>query len=352
MILKKFIPTTKQIPSGLLNKTFLISGILALALFISCVEENQSISEVISNEATAENNESNSNDESSSNNDTNTNDETTNPNTEISPGLFNQTLFHDGVNRQYVLYVPSSFDGTTAVPLMLNYHGYGGTATGQMEWADMRDLADEQNFILVYPQGTLLEGDPHWNAALPGGDNKSDADDLGFTAALIDLLNETYGIDTERVYACGYSNGAFFAYALACYRSDLVAAVGSVSGTMLEGTIALCDPAHPTAMINLHGTDDGVVPYNGGFGYESIDDVMSYWAQANGIEGTPTMNSAASGGSTIEHYAYPTGNNGTSITHYKIIGGGHVWFNINYNGSGTNELIWDFVSQYDINGLR
>ena len=65
-----------------------------------------------------------------------------------------------------IIYVPDSYDETSEVPLMLNFHGYGGTANQQLKFADMRPLADMENFILVYPQGTLLDGDPHWNAGL------------------------------------------------------------------------------------------------------------------------------------------------------------------------------------------
>lgn len=266
-------------------------------------------------------------------------------------GLSTQTLLHDNLNREFILYIPDVYDGSSPVPVMLNFHGYGGYAENYMEWADMRPVADAENFILVYPQGTLLEGDPHWNASELGGDNKSDADDMGFTIALIASLAANLNIDTDRIYACGYSNGAFISYALACYRSDLIAAIGSVSGTMLEGTPEDCSPAHPTAMINLHGTSDDVVPYNGSGAYTPIADVMNYWAQANNIDGNPQINTTSSNGLTIEHYSYPTGNNDVSIAHYKIIGGDHVWFNINVNGANTGQLIWDFVSQYNKNGL-
>ena len=93
----------------------------------------------------------------------------------------------------------------------------------------MRSLADSENFILVYPQGTLLDGNPHWNAGLESDTNKSDADDFGFVEALIGEISSNYRIDPARVYSCGYSNGAFFTYALACYHSNKIAAIGSVA---------------------------------------------------------------------------------------------------------------------------
>ena len=69
-----------------------------------------------------------------------------------------ETLEHNGETREYHLHIPNSYDGSSDVPLLFNFHGFGGTATDQLEWADMRSLAEEHNFILVYPQGTLLQG--------------------------------------------------------------------------------------------------------------------------------------------------------------------------------------------------
>ncbi len=263
-----------------------------------------------------------------------------------------QTLVHDGETREYLLYVPDAYDGSEAVPLMFNFHGFSMTASAQLSSADMRSLADSENFILVYPQGALLDGFSHWNAGLESEENKSDTDDLGFASALIDELAANYNIDTERVYACGYSNGGFFSYFLACFLSDKIAAIGSVSGTMLEETFNECTPAHPTAMINIHGTADATVPYDGGFGLTPIEDVLNYWVGFNNATPTPTTNSINDGGTTIEQSIYTDGDEGVSIEHYKVIGGGHVWFDMDYEGANTNQLIWNFVSRYDVNGLR
>lgn len=267
-------------------------------------------------------------------------------------GLYTRTLSHNGVARQYILYVPDSLDGTSRVPLMLNFHGFGGTADRHLRFADMRPLADSGTFILVYPQGTLLDGSPHWNAGLKTDRNKSDADDFGFVEALIDEISSDYNIDPARVYACGYSNGAFFSYALACYHSDKIAAIGSVAGTMMAETYNECSPSHPTAMVNIHGTSDAVVPYGGTEGLKSIDAVLAYWTGFNNTSATPTVNRITDGATTIERHSYTDGDKNTSVEHYKVINGGHVWFDINYEGANTSALIWNFVSRFDINGLR
>lgn len=235
---------------------------------------------------------------------------------------------------------------------MFNFHGWGGTANEHMIYTDMRPLADTDNFILVYPQGALLDGFTHWNSSLPSPDNKSDVDDFGFVEAMIDEISSIYNIDLERVYACGYSNGAFMSYSLACYLSHKIAAIGSVSGTMTDDVYSDCSPSHPTAIIDLHGTFDTVVPYDGGLGFTAIDLVLAYWVSFNNANTSPVIDSINDNGTIIEHYSYTDGDGDTSVEHYKIIEGGHVWFDIDYNGSNTSRLIWDFVSRYDINGLR
>ena len=79
---------------------------------------------------------------------------------------------------------------------------------------------------------------------------------------------------------------------------------------------------------------------------------MDYWINFNNTTTTPTVNSENSGGITIEHYIYDQGENSVSVEHYKFIGGEHVWFNETYQGQNTAELIWNFMSRYDLNGLR
>ena len=256
---------------------------------------------------------------------------------------------HDGITREYILYVPQSYNGSNKVPLLFNFHGYGGKIKDYINEADMRAVAEANNFILVYPQGSLLNGFSHWNACPPGGDNKSDIDDVGFIESLIYGLSSDYNIDMERIYVAGYSNGGMMAYGLAHYKSNLIAAVASVSGSMLDCT----GPTnHPMPIIQLHGTADEVLPYNGGNEFSSAQSTLDYWINFNNTTTTPTVNTDNSGGMTIEHYIYDQGDSSVSVEHYKYIGGNHVWFNTTYQGKNTAELVWEFVSKYDINGLK
>ena len=145
------------------------------------------------------------------------------------------------------------------------------------------------------------------------------------------------------------SNGGMMAYGLANYKSNLVAAVASVSGVMLECTGST---SHPMPVVHLHGTSDGVLPYNGSSDWNSAQSTLDYWINFNNTITTPTVSIDNSGGMSIEHYVYDQGDSSVSVEHYKFIGGDHVWFSATYQGQDASELVWNFVSRYDINGLR
>ena len=270
----------------------------------------------------------------------------------VSKGSFNLTLEHDGLTRKYLLYVPSSYDGRSEVPLLFNFHGFGGKVTSYVKSTDMRPLADEKNFLLVYPQGSPINGFSHWNAATPSKTNKSDADDLGFVKKMISAISASHKVDPERIYACGYSNGAFFSYYLGCYLSDRLAAIGSVSGTMLEESYEKGNPSRRVPMINLHGTADNVVPYEGKNGLIPIPQVLSFWVKKNATHAEPESTNFKSGRTRVRRSVYSDAQGISWIEHYKIKGGRHVWFEFELNGSGANRLIWDFFSKHDLNGPR
>jgi polyhydroxybutyrate depolymerase len=138
-------------------------------------------------------------------------------------------------------------------------------------------------------------------------------------------------------------------YFLGGSMSDKIAAIGSVSGTMLEGNP---DPVSPVPMINLHGTADSVLTYSGGDGSTSTTDTLLYWATKNGASTTPVLTNLNSGDFSVEKSVYSDSNGTAWVEHYKVINGGHVWFDLDLNGSDTNQLLWDFFKKHDLNGPR
>jgi polyhydroxybutyrate depolymerase len=272
-----------------------------------------------------------------------------NKGTFIYPNTNVQTLVHDDLTREYILYIPDSYDGTSALPLMMNFHGYSQNAGEYIVEADMRQLAESDTFILVYPQGSYLNGLSFWNPCPAGGDNKSDVNDFGFVESMIRKISTQYNLNMERIYAAGFSNGGMMAYGLANYKSDIIAAVASVSGAMLD---CFGSTNHPMPVVHLHGTSDYVLSYNGGIGLTSVQSTLDYWINFNNTTTIPNIIIDDSGGMTIEHYVYDQGDSLVSVEHYKYIGGDHIWFNSTFQGQNASELVWNFVSRYDINGLR
>jgi len=155
----------------------------------------------------------------------------------------NASINHDNLERSYIIYIPESYTGDDPVPVVLNFHGYTSNAQDQMGYGDFRTVADQENFLVVHPQGTIdpSSGQTFWNAQwfLDG------VDDIGFVSALIDSLAGEYNIDLSRVYSTGMSNGGFLSHTLACELSDKIAAIASVTGSMtIIQTSLTCNPAN------------------------------------------------------------------------------------------------------------
>ena len=262
------------------------------------------------------------------------------------------TILHNGITREYILYVPEIYSDNVPVPLLINFHGGGGTATGQMYVADMRPIADTANFILVYPQGLELDngGSSHWNSMLVSDSNKSSVDDFGFIDALIGDLMLTYNIDSTRLYATGFSNGADMSFTLGCYLQNKIAAVAPVSGLMLNNPNSSCTLSSPPGIMIVHGTSDSSRPIGGIEGYyASINETIEFWASQNGMLLNPSITNYTSGGLTIELHLYSDQENTICIEYYKVINGNHIWLDIGINGMSTNQVIWNFLSRFSLN---
>ena len=273
--------------------------------------------------------------------------------------LLNQTLVHDGNNREYAIYIPASYDQSQAVPLLFNFHGGGGNIVDYMSCVDMRPIADTANFILVYPQAVPDPGNggaTSWMHKAP-----TTFDDVPFVEAMIDVIAAEYMIDDNRVYVCGYSLGGEFTYELACSLNNRIAAAGAVARTMQGETFNNCAPQHPTGELTILGTADGISDYNGitfnGIQYYmSAAETHEYWATANNCDANPTMSTMAntntSDGSTVERYSWKDASGCTYVEHLKVINGGHDWPGVFGNMDiDASQEIWSFVSRYNLSGL-
>ncbi len=164
-----------------------------------------------------------------------------------------------GVAREYILDVPRGVGSSEPVPLLFDFHGFGHSGAGVWQVSGFRALAKEHGFITVYPTGLpivlTLRGQTYTNNGWqmePGTKNR----DLRFVRAMLAEIGRDYCIDLDRVYATGFSNGAFFSSLLGCEMSETFAAVAPVSGGSLRSP---CKPKRPVPVMIHHGSEDTLI---------------------------------------------------------------------------------------------
>ena len=278
--------------------------------------------------------------------------------TSNSQDFISQSLQYDGNNRQYELYIPQNYDGSESVPLLFNFHAGDGTSASQIYISDMRNLADENNFILVYPQAIA---DPTDGGSLNWMfKGESDHDDIYFVEAMIDEIATQYSIDQSRVYACGYSLGGEFVHELLCRLNNRIAAGVAVARTMFIETYENCVPEHPTAIMSILGTDDFNSLYNGVefagvLYYLSAADTHQFWIDYNNTDPNPIEielpNINTNDGSTVTKRIWENGDACVSVVELRVNGGDHDWPGWSGNMDiNSDQEIWNFVSNYSLSG--
>jgi polyhydroxybutyrate depolymerase len=170
----------------------------------------------------------------------------------------NETIVSGGLERSYLLYVPTSYEPNRPMPLVFNFHGLGSSGIAQFGYTEMAALAEKFKFILVAPNGLGNS----WNGGFCCGDAAENGiDDVGFTSDMIDEISSSYCVNSDRVYATGISNGGFMSYRLACDLADRIAAIGPVAAANVTFS---CAPSRPVPVLAMNGTDDILVGYAGG----------------------------------------------------------------------------------------
>ncbi|KAA1249277.1 polyhydroxybutyrate depolymerase [Mycobacterium simiae] len=174
----------------------------------------------------------------------------------IPVGQSSQAIEWGGVSRTFNLYRPQELFGS--VPVVVMMHGGYGTGA-QAERAYHWDAkADNGHFLVVYPDGLNRA----WNAgSCCGMPQQSNVDDIGFISAMVGAIEQQMPIDPTRIYATGMSNGAMMALRLGC-ETGIFAAIAPVAGTLMTD----CSRAQPASLLQIHGTADDNVPYDGGPG--------------------------------------------------------------------------------------
>ena len=238
------------------------------------------------------------------------------------------SLVHDGLTRTFRVYVPPSYDPATPMPALVLLHGGFGSGAQVEGSARIIEVADEEGFIVVSPDGVLSPGGIRtWNAGTCCGYAvTANVDDVGFVRDLLDRLEAGACVDRRRVYAAGMSNGAELSHRLACDLADRIRAIAPVAG--VDVTTA-CAPARAVPMLEVHGTEDQNVPYYGGLGCgpsgvttPSVADTIARRAAFNACSGRPFTSLVQGDGICTRQGKCPSGND---VDLCVIPNGGHNW---------------------------
>ena len=272
--------------------------------------------------------------------------------------------------RSYRVYIPSGYEGKTPLPLVVVVHGAFDNARGIEKISGFSRLADQERFIVLYPNGIGILGFlQHWNAGHCCGKAAEDKiDDVGYLAAAIEDVSTRLAVDPRRVYMVGFSNGGMLTYRFAAERGDLLAAAapmaasagGRASDAVPEWRIP--EPVKPLPMLVMHGLVDNDVPFAGGPSehrggertYLPVDASVRIWLDRNGCTGSPAKSSLRGG--TVKIHTWEDCRGQTVVTFYGIEKWGHVWPGPYFTGSlpaddplknfDAADIVWRFLKRF------
>lgn len=283
--------------------------------------------------------------------------------------LSKHSIIADKVERSYLLYTPpGADDGRELRPLVLVFHGGGGTARGIAKEVgrSLHAIADREGFYVAYPDSV----NKMWDF---GGGMISESldmriDDRAFFAAVLDELTSARPIDQRRIFATGISRGGQASYFVACAFPDRMRAIAPVAMPMPKFMIDMCPDAKNIGVAILNGTDDPLVPYDGGqitVGRKergeviSTDDTIDFWRSRNNCAAEPTASTKIDPVNDRMQVTKTSWENCAQdpVLLYRIEGGGHTWPSgrqylprfvvgpVNRDIDGATE-IWAFFSRF------
>lgn len=261
--------------------------------------------------------------------------------------------------RTYYLYTPKSYHPNRPLPLVLVFHGHGGSGRSIANTSRFNELAEKLGFIVVYPDGI----DHEWSFR---SYSQTRVNDVSFVAALINHLQQITSIDSGRVYTTGFSKGGILSQVLACELPNKIAAFASVAGALPVRLKPICQPRTPISMLMINGTNDLSVHYNGDDDSQpgaliSIPETVNFWRSHDKclskaqVRQLPHPKESDRFKVKISRYSNCSG--GSEVLLTTVVGGGHLWpggassdvtinkFNTKL-GFNATKTIWDFFQRH------
>jgi polyhydroxybutyrate depolymerase len=261
---------------------------------------------------------------------------------EATKNLKQMSIVSEGRTRTYLLYVPHKTNPVNSLPLVFAFHGGGGSGSAFANLTKFHELAETEDFIVIYPDGTPNKSDGKrlWNDGRQGLEGDAFSQNINDVKFIEDVINKTkkeFNIDSKRIYATGLSNGAAFSHRLAAELSSQIAAIATMASGIGVPFNRTFNPSDPVSVFITQATKDPLSPYKseGIVGSPrsgtilNTEDTLNLWKKTNGIIGSgingslPDINK--DDGCKVETQTWTNGKNNTQILFYKLIGGGHTW---------------------------
>jgi polyhydroxybutyrate depolymerase len=238
------------------------------------------------------------------------------------------------IERPFDVFAPTSYDPATPTPLVIMLHAFGATSDLQEVFFQLQPLAEERGFLYVRPNGTINAiGRGFWNATDACCGFGATVDDSAYLLKVIEKVEAEFNVDPKRIFLVGHSNGGFMSYRMACDHADKIAAIASLAGATFAD-VEKCDPSEPVSVLQIHGTADGTIAYDGGslLGIEhpSAPVTAATWAAYDGCDATSIdaagaldldVSLAGNDTSTASYEGCPPG---IAVELWTIEGGAHI----------------------------
>jgi polyhydroxybutyrate depolymerase len=274
-----------------------------------------------------------------------------------------------GFERSYLVHLPPGYDDEQLLPMVVVLHGAFGNAKHVERFSGFSDLADEKQFIALYPNGIGKMGYfQHWNAGhCCGKAQEDDIDDVGFIAAVIEDACSRLAVDRSRIFMVGFSNGGMLTYRFAAERGQMLAAIAPLAASAGGRSQAdrpewfIPEPVKPLPVIAMHGLTDEHVPFEGGTGqawksgrqYWPVLRSLEIWTRRNGCAGSPIERADRQG--KVHVRTWKDCRDNTEVVLYTLEGWPHKWPSLYYSSRldpqdplfdfDAARLIWEFFDQ-------